>query len=184
MVRDLNEVERKTLREMIKMTASPISGRETIKWVSVALGAIGLLVLLATGPILLKPNSYSWWTIRRGPCHGWNSVSLRDHRGDFQLLSLGLLDTPFPGTYGSFGRSDSPGRQSAIQGCHRYAAIEIVGCEDEGSAYIFAVEDNRSLLLKGQRFVPAKEDMPWLAATFSIVRSSDGKLWIGVFFHW
>ncbi len=61
------------------------------------------------------------------------------------------------------------------------AVIEIMECEDEGSAYIFAIEDNRSLLLKGQRFVPVKENMPWPAVAFSIVRNRDERLWIGVF---
>ncbi len=180
-VRDLNEVERETLRERIETTASPVSGRDTIKWVFVSLGAIGLLTLLATGLILLRPNP-----ILGGLLGGvlvaagivgiyvvivvissyfrWARVTRHSQKDTLPLVKATLQE----------GKVLS-------QDVTATAVIEIVECEDEGSAYIFAIEDNRSLLLKGQRFVPAQENMPWPAAAFSIVRSRDGKLWIGVF---
>ncbi len=180
-VRELNEVERETLHEMIETAASPVSGRGTIKWVLVALGALGLLVLLATGLILLKPNA-----VLGGLLGGvlaavgilclyvvivvvssyfrWGRVTRR-----FQEHTVPLVEATL--------------REGKVlsKDVTATAVIEIVECEDEGSAHIFAIEDGRSLLLKGQRFVPAQEDMPWPAAAFSIVRNCDGKLWIGLF---
>jgi len=53
--------------------------------------------------------------------------------------------------------------------------------EDEAPGYIFALGEGKSLLLKGQQYVPEEDKMPWPAATFSLVRSTDGQLWIGLF---
>jgi hypothetical protein len=166
---------------MIKTTASPVSGRETIKWVFVALGAIGLLVLLATGLILVKPNPVV------GGLFG----------GVLATAGILCLYVTIAGisSYFRWGRETRRFQEHTVplveatlqegkvlsKDVTATAVIEIAECEDEGSAYIFAIEDNRSLLLKGQRFVPAHEDMPWPAAAFSIVRSRDAKLWIGVF---
>jgi hypothetical protein len=180
-VRDLNEVERETLREMIETTAPPVSGWETLKWVLVALGAIGLLVLLAIGLIVLKPN----------PVLGGLLGGVLATVG---ILCLYVIIVVSSGHF-RWGRVTRCFREHTVPLVERTlrdgkvlskdvtatTVIEIIECEDEGSAYIFAIEDNRSLLLKGQRFVPAKEDMPWPAAAFSIVRSRDGKLWIGLF---
>lgn len=180
-VRDLNEVERKTLREMIKTTASPVSGRETIKWVLVAGGAVGLLGLLATGLILLKPN----------PVVGGLFGGVLATVGILCLYAIIVVIS----SYFRWGRVTRRFQEDTVPLIERTlregkvlskdvtatAVIEIVECEDEGSAYIFAIEDKRSLLLKGQRFLPAKEGMPWPAATFSIVSNCDGKLWIGLF---
>ena len=180
-VRDLNEVERETLRGMIETTASPVSRWETIRWVLVSLGAIGLLGLLATGLILLKPNPilgglvggvlatvgilclYAIIVVISGYFR-WGRVTRRFQEHTVPLVEATLQE----------GKVLSKDVTAT-------AVIEIIECEDEGSAYIFAVEDNRSLLLNGQRFVPAKEGMPWPAAVFSIVRSRDGHLWIGLF---
>ncbi|MFC1834625.1 hypothetical protein ACFL2Q_07820 [Thermodesulfobacteriota bacterium] len=62
------------------------------------------------------------------------------------------------------------------------SVICIDAFEDEGSAYVFEVEEGRSLLLKGQEYSYAdEEDMPWPASEFEIVRSLDGEIWIRLF---
>lgn len=61
------------------------------------------------------------------------------------------------------------------------SVIEIQEVEDEGPGYIFNVGDSRSLLLKGQRYLPVEQSMPWPASEFEIVRGMDEELWIGIF---
>ncbi len=180
-IRDLNDVEREVLQQETETEASAVPWQDTIKWVFLWLGAIGLLALLATGLILLKPN----------PIIGGLLGGVLSTAGIVCVYAIiALISSHF--RWGRITRRFQEDTVPLIERTLREgkvlskdvtatAVIEIVACEDEGSAYVFAAEDNRSLLLKGQRFVPAKEGMPWPAAAFSIVYSSDGKLWIGVF---
>ena len=61
------------------------------------------------------------------------------------------------------------------------SVIEIVPFDDEGPGYIFDVGDGKSLLLQGQQYDLWGEDVPWPCTEFQIVRSTDGKMWIGLF---
>ena len=58
---------------------------------------------------------------------------------------------------------------------------EIEEYEDEGPGFIFDVGGGMSLLLKGQKYAPEEDEMPWPASSFSLVRSVDGTLWVGLF---
>ncbi|MHB0961139.1 MAG: hypothetical protein ACYC1V_32560, partial [Pirellulaceae bacterium] len=58
---------------------------------------------------------------------------------------------------------------------------EIEEYEDEGPGYIFDVGGGTSLLLKGQKYEPEEDEMPWPASSFSLVRSVEGTLWVGLF---
>lgn len=53
--------------------------------------------------------------------------------------------------------------------------------EDEGPAYLFEVGANEVLLLVGQRYLPADQDVAWPNDCFEIVRGAGSGTWIGVF---
>jgi hypothetical protein len=61
------------------------------------------------------------------------------------------------------------------------SVIVIEEWEDEGSGYVFDIGEGKSLLLKGQKFLPVDERMSWPSSDFEIVRSPVGDLWIGLF---
>jgi len=61
--------------------------------------------------------------------------------------------------------------------------IEVEEFEDEGSGYVFEIDSNRSLILKGQRYFPAEDSMEWPNDKFEIVRTQAHELWIGIFCH-
>jgi hypothetical protein len=180
-IRDLNDAEREVLQKRIEAAASLVSGRDTIKWVFIWLGAIGLVVLLAIGLILLKPNlmvggMLGGALLLAGILCVYVIIALITSYFHWDRVSRRFKDDMLPLLEGTLKEGKVLSKDVTAT-----TVIEIVQSEDEGSAYIFALEDSRSLLLKGQRFVPAKEDMPWPAAAFSVVRSRDGKLWVGVF---
>jgi len=61
------------------------------------------------------------------------------------------------------------------------AVIEIEEYEDEGPGYIFDLGEGKLLFLKGQRFFPVDDSMPWPNTEFEIVRTAYDNQWLGIF---
>jgi hypothetical protein len=83
---------------------------------------------------------------------------------------------------------DAPQIRGALEdGCvhvRRFTAtavIEIDQWEDEGGGYLFEVEADTVLLLKGQIYESAEEGAPWPNSAFELVRTAHGNRWVGIF---
>ncbi len=72
------------------------------------------------------------------------------------------------------------GRASVVS-IEARSVIEITEEEDEGSAWLFALDDGNTLYLRGGDYFPADEEMPWPAKRFMIVRAAVNDQWIGLF---
>lgn len=65
----------------------------------------------------------------------------------------------------------------AVKRVRAAAVVEIEALEDEGTGYVFDVEDGRVLFIKGQDYFPSDDEMPWPNTEFEIVRAAaDGRL--------
>jgi hypothetical protein len=179
-VRRMNDRERDVLRASLS-AESPVSGRGTVKWIFVWLGGLVFLASLAAGLIALKPPPVAGGLV--GGLLGVLAIVCI-----YALIALVESFFHRRRVWGKMQRDTFPALRKALAEGKVHSkqvitseVIEIVEFEDEGSAYIFDIGNGQSLLLKGQRYVPVHDAMPWPAAEFEIVRSADGELRIGLF---
>jgi hypothetical protein len=179
-VRQMNDRERDVLREDLSAEA-PVSGRGTVKWILVCLAGLVFLTLPAAGLMALKPPPIVGGLV--GGLLGvlaivciYALIALVSSFFHWRRVWEEMQRDTFPALRKALEEGQVRSRQVIAS-----AVIEIVESEDEGSAYIFDIGDGRSLLLKGQRYVPVDDAMPWPASEFEIVRSADGEIWIGLF---
>lgn len=177
--REMTDQECKSLQD--QLASDPVVGRWTIQWASVWSAGLIIIVLIAIGLVMLKLNPilggivggllfvggiiclYAVYAIISGYFR-W-----RNHFGKFQNDIVPQIE-----------RALVDGRVHAKQ-VTASAVIEIEQSEDEGAGYIFDIGQGKSFLLKGQRYIPVDDTMPWPASVFEIVRSADKQLWIGLF---
>ncbi len=179
-IRCLTDAERRCLQERLDAQC-PVSGRGTARWSLIWAGGLLLLALLAAGLIALRPNP-----VLGGLVGGLLSVA-----GIVCLYALIMVVSGFlrwRQAYREFARDTVPVVRRVLREGRCLSrdvtasrVYEIEEFEDEGPGYIFAIGEGKSLLLKGQKYEPEDARMPWPAPTFSLVRSSDGELWIGLF---
>lgn len=179
-VRRLKDQERRSLEEQLA-ASSPVTGRETLKWGFIWTGGLTMLGLFAAGLIAIGPNP-----VLAGLVGGILVVA-----GIICLYALIITVSSFfhwRKGYRDFAANTIPLIRKVLaedqvlsRDVTASEVYEIEAFEDEGSGYIFALGTGKSLLLKGQKYVPDDDQMPWPATEFSLVRSVDNSLWIGVF---
>ena len=177
---ELSGSERRCLQDRLDAQC-PVTARDTVKWSLIWLGGLLLLALLAAGLIALRPGA-----ILGGIAGGVLFVA-----GIICLYAFIMVVSGFfrwRKTYRQFAKDTIPTVRRVLQEGRCQSrdvtaseVYEIEEFEDEGPGYIFALGEGKSLLLKGQKYAPEEDKMPWPAGTFSLVRSTDGGLWIGLF---
>ena len=179
--RGLNKLERKVLLSSIETTELTVSAKGTVKWLLVWGGCLAVIVVLSLGIIWLKPHPVSGGIVG-GALVVAGIVCI------YAIIALGSSYFHWGKVSRSFERETIPLIRRTLdigkvlsKDITASSVIEIEECEDEGSGYIIAIGGGKSLLLKGQRYFPVEDEMPWPASTFSIVRSADKAVWIGVF---
>lgn len=178
--RDMNDRERQVLSESLAFK-SPVSARWTFKWaviwgislIALGLAEVGLfafevhpaLVGLANVVMVLAGIACLFGFI--ACVSGY--LRWRRYTKDFH-------------------RETAPRIRAALENkkvlSKQVAALSVITIEefeDEGAGYLFDIGEGKSLILKGQQYFPAKEDMPWPSSQFEIVRSADEGVWIGLF---
>ena len=179
-VRSLTEPERRCLRKRVAARC-PVNARDTVKWAMISEGGLLLLDLLAAGLIALQLN----------PIVGGIGGGIIFVAGIVCLYAFIAVISGFfrwRRHYRDFSTDTLPAVRRVLEE-GRVASrdvtasdvYEIQECEDEGPGYIFAIGDGKCLLLKGQKYAPEEDRMPWPARQFALVRSIDGQLWIGLF---
>ena len=176
----MNDRERDVLHAMLS-AASPVSGRSAAGWILVWLAGVALLILLGAGLIVLKPN----------PVVGGLVGGLLFTAGIICLYAILALISSFLRWRNVFRQSQRDMvplirrvlEEGKVHSKHIIASavIEIGEFEDEGPGFIFDIGEGRTLLLKGQQYVPEGNTILWPASEFEIVRSTDRSLWIGLF---
>lgn len=175
-IRALTDTERFSLQERLDVPC-PVSGWETLRWIVIWGSGLLLLSLIAVGLIAWQPHPviggilflagiiclYACLMVINGFFH-WRKVDKGFRKKTIPIIKQVLEE-------GSCLSRD-------FRACEVY---EIEEFEDEGAGYIFKLENNKCLLLKGQQYLPEKEMMPWPASEFSLVYSVDKNLWIGLF---
>jgi hypothetical protein len=174
---ELTESERGCLQDRLDARC-PVTARDTVKWSLIWLGG---LLLLAVGLIALRPGA-----ILGGIAGGVLFVA-----GIICLYAFIMVVSGFfrwRKTFRQFAKETIQTTRRVLQEGRCQSrdvtaseVYEIEEFEDEGPGYIFALGEGKSLLLKGQKYAPEEDKMPWPAGTFSLVRSTDGGLWIALF---
>jgi hypothetical protein len=177
-LRPLREDERKALHAMLEAPSQDLhTGRYLLIWLGVLAGTMVLaavLVMLAPHPVigglvggvLAMIGLVCVYAVIQIPSA---AIQLRIARRHFSSFFRPIIESTL---------------LSGMVLSKRIAAtsvIELCEFEDEGSGYIFGVGGKESFLLKAQWAYPSDEAMPWPCTDFEIVRSTDGKLLIGIF---
>ena len=176
----MNDQERALLNELVANAVRPVTLAGTVKWVLVWIGGIVLCALAATALISLGVHPVIGGIIG-GPLGIAAIICL------YAIIVLIGSHRHWSRIHRDFMREELPKIQKALEDGNVFvkkisanAVIEIVEFEDEGSGYIYDV-GGRILFLKGQRFYPVNEDMPWPNSEFEIVRTIHGDIWVGIF---
>ena len=179
-VRGLTGPERQCLQQRIAATC-PVSGLGTTKWALIWAGCLLLLALAAAGLIALRPN----------PTIGGIGGGIILFAGMICLYALMAVVSGFfrwRRYHRNFVNDVVPILRKALdedqvrsKEVTASEVYEIEEFEDEGPGYIFSLGSGKSLLLKGQKYFPEEEGMPWPACQFSLVYSVDGSVWVGLF---
>ena len=179
-VRSLRDPERRCLQERLKAQC-PVTGRDTAKWAFIWAGGLVMLGLSAAGLIAFRPN----------PVLGGIVGGILFVAGIICLYALIAVLSGFfhwRRVYRDVAKNTAPLIRRALEEDRCLSrdvtaseVYEIEEFEDEGPGYIFAIGDGKSLVLKGQKYAPEEDQMPWPARAFSLVRSPDKSLWIGLF---
>ena len=178
--RQMNEREAAVLQAAAGW-APDVTLRGTVKWLAIWTACLIALGVMAYG--------LSLWTAPPIVVDLLGTVL-----GAAGILSLFLIFTLIRG-YIHWSRVGREFRQTdvpAIQAALRDATVQVTSVratavatieqfEDEGDGFIFDVGNGQLLVLKGQRYWPVAETMPWPNSEFEIVRSTVGNRWIGIF---
>jgi len=184
--RPMNDAERRALVNKAAHGSLPVAAGGTVKWCLVWIGAVGLIVLVAAGLIYLlgTPLNRRLFPLFAGPLLGMLGVG-----GVLCLYALIACILGFfhwGRVFRRFRRDEAPKiqgvRRDGIVTVKTVSATAVIELEEleEGSGYIFDIGEGRSLLLKGRRYFPVADDMPWPNSGFEIVRSVDGKVLVGI----
>lgn len=179
--RSLTADERRSLQDRLA-ECNPVTACGTAKWALLWAGGLALLGLLAAVLAALKPDPILAGIITGTVLFVPGLVCL------FGFLAVVADFFRWRKEFRSISKTTHPLIRNVLA-ADRVRSLDVSALavcvieefEDEGAGYIFALGDGKSLLLKGQKYVPDRGDMPWPAAQFSIVRSEDGALWVGIF---
>lgn len=181
LTRSMNQQERALLSELAAKTAPPAKLSETVKWVLAWTGGIVLCALVAILLVSLGMHPIILGIIG-GPLAIAATICL------YVIILLIDGHRQWLRNHRSFLRHELPEIHKALENGNVFvkrvsatAVIEIVEFDDEGAGYLYDVGDGKILFLKGQRFYPVNDDMPWPNAGFDIVRSLHGDMWVGIF---
>lgn len=181
LTRKMNAEERAILARRAAKTDPPVTLLGTTKWVLVWTTGMILCALVWIALFLLDVNPVVFGIVF-GPFALASIICL------YAIIVMIGGHFRWTGYHRDFLRDTLPRIDAALKSGKAFvkkvsatAVIEIVAFEDEVSGYIYDVGDGKTLFLKGQRFYPVSNDMPWPNSDFEIVESVDRNLWIGIF---
>lgn len=179
-IRVLTDTERRCLQEWLTSPSS-VTVAGTAKWALIWFVLLLFLGTLAAGLVAIGPN----------PVLGGIGGGILFSAAVVCLYGLIAVITSFVHwrrVHRDFAEETAPAICKILEDGYVSSkevtaseVFEIEEYEDEGPGYIFDVGGGMSLLLKGQKYEPEEDEMPWPASTFSLVRSVDGTLWVGLF---
>lgn len=181
LTRPMNHRERALLEEWAGPREPPVTLSGTLRWIGMWTCGMGLCGLAVAGLVAANVSPVVGFMVG-APLAVIGIICL------FAIITLIVGHRHWSRHHHDFMRDTLPVIHEAladgsvnVKRVTASAVIDVIAFEDEGSGSIYDVGEGRILFLKGERYVPVEENMPWPNSEFEIVRTAHGGLWVGLF---